>query len=64
MCGCNLIPCSSLSSCLAWFRADTWVAIFSIVFIDGKVTEVVVDIDYDTVSSIAATAHMGTLEKV
>jgi hypothetical protein len=64
LCGHNFYSCSLLASCVAWFRVDTWVAIFSIVFIDGKIIAFFIVIYYDAASSIAAASYMGTLEKV
>ena len=50
-----------LASCLAWFKADKWIAVFSILVIDSKTPQSNINIFIDDVSSNAAASYMGCL---
>ena len=59
----NITTCAHtlLASCLAWFKADKWIAVFSLLVIDSEISGSNINIYFDEVSSNAAASYMGCL---
>ena len=58
------VPADDHISCSPWFQTDSWLAVFSAIIIDGKVTNNVNYLYFDSVYSNDFVSYMGYLEEV